>query len=133
MIKTQLAADKLAMTLSMVCVVHCFVTPSFLILTSGLLPFSFDNAFIHNLILLAAVPISLFALIEGYRNHKSISFLPFGIAGMLMLIFAVLLGKIFRGEFGEKGFSLLGSIFVAYSHLKNYQACKKLNCSCHER
>lgn len=133
MIKTQLAADKLAMTLSMVCVVHCFITPSFLILTSGLLPFSFDNEFIHNLILLVAVPISLFALTEGYRNHKSISFLPFGIAGMLMLIFAVLLGEIFLGEFGEKGLTLLGSIFVACSHLKNYQACKKSNCSCHER
>jgi len=133
MIKTQLAADKLAMTLSMVCVVHCFFTPSFLILTSGLLPFSFDNEFIHNLILLVAVPISLFALTEGYRNHKSISFLPFGIAGTLMLIFAVFLGEIFLGEFGEKGLTLLGSIFVACSHLKNYQACKKINCSCHER
>ena len=133
MIKTQLAADKLAMTLSMVCVVHCFFTPSFLILTSGLLTFSFDNESIHNLILLAAVPISLFALTKGYRNHKSISFLPFGIAGTLMLIFAVLLGEIFLGEFGEKGLTLLGSIFVACSHLKNYQACKKTNCSCHER
>jgi len=76
MIKTQLAADKLAMTLSMVCVVHCFFTPSFLILTSGLLTFSFDNESIHNLILLAAVPISLFALTKGYRNHKSIFFFP---------------------------------------------------------
>ena len=132
MIKTQLAADKLAMTLSMVCVVHCFITPSFLILTSGLLPFSFDNEFIHKLIVLLAVPVSIYALTTGYKNHNTISFLPVGILGLLTLILAVVLGESTLGEFGEKALTLGGSILIAYAHFKNYQVCKKLECSCHD-
>ena len=132
MIKPQLITDKLAMTLSLVCVVHCLFLPSFIILTAGFLSFSIDNEFIHNLILLAAVPVSIFALTAGYRNHKTISFLLTGIIGLFILIFAVFLGESILGEIGEKIFTLLGSIFVAYSHFKNYQTCKNLHCSCHE-
>ena len=32
-------------------------------------------------------------------------------------------GTLALGEFGEKGLTLLGSIFVAYAHFKNHQAC----------
>ena len=35
MFKTQLMSDKLAMTLSFACTIHCFFVPSFIILTSG--------------------------------------------------------------------------------------------------
>ena len=76
MIKTQLASDKLAMTISMACVAHCFFTPTFLILTSGIFSFSFDNEFVHKLIVLIAVPVSIYALSLGYKNHKTASFMP---------------------------------------------------------
>ena len=86
----------------------------------------------HKMTLLLAVPISIFALIMGYKNHKTISFLPIGILGLLILILAVLLGERVLGEYGEKGLTLLGSIFVTYSHFKNHQVCINLDCSCHE-
>ena len=133
MIKTQLAADKLAMTLSMVCVVHCFVTPSFLILTSGFLSFSIDNAFIHKLIVFIAVPVSTYALVLGYKNHKKTSFFIIGSIGLLILISAVLLGESMLGEALEKGLTLLGSILVIFAHFKNHQVCKEIDCSsCHD-
>ena len=71
MIKTQLASDKFAMTISMACVAHCFFTPTFLILTSGIFSFSLDNEFVHKLIVLIAVPVSIYALSLGYKNHKT--------------------------------------------------------------
>jgi hypothetical protein len=120
------------MTLSFVCVAHCFFVPSFLILTSGILSFSLDNEFIHKLIVLLAVPVSIYALTTGYKNHNTISFLPLGILGLLTLILAVVLGESTLGEFGEKALTLSGSILVAYAHFKNYQVCKKLECSCHD-
>jgi len=127
MIKTQLITDKLAVTFSMVCVLHCFFTPSFIILTSTVLSVSVNNGFIHLAILLAATPISLFALILGYKNHKIFSVLLIGMMGLLTLIFALLLG-----ESGEKLMTLMGSILVSYSHFRNHQICKSLDCSCHE-
>lgn len=127
MIKTQLITDKLAVTFSMVCVLHCFFTPSFIILTSTVLSVSVNNGFIHLAILLAATPISLFALSLGYKNHKIFSVLLIGMMGLFTLIFALLLG-----ESGEKLMTLMGSILVSYSHFRNHQICKSLDCSCHE-
>ena len=132
MIKTQYTTDKFAMALSLACAAHCFFSPSFLILTSGFLSFSVDNEFIHALILLVATPISIYALFVGYRNHKTFSFLPVGILGLFLLLSAVLLGESMLGEFGEKAWTLSGSILVAYSHFKNYNLCKTLDCSCHQ-
>ena len=132
MIKTQYTTDKFAMALSLACAAHCFFTPSFLILTSGFLSFSVDNEFIHALILLVATPIIIYALFVGYRNHKTFSFLPVGILGLFLLLSAVLLGESMLGEFGEKAWTLSGSILVAYSHFKNYNLCKNLDCSCHQ-
>lgn len=132
MIRTQLTTDKFAMSLSMICLIHCLFAPSFIILTSTFLSFSYDNEFMHKMILLLAVPISIFALIMGYKNHKTISFLLIGILGLLILILAVLLGERMLGEYGEKGLTLMGTIFVTYSHYKNHQVCINLDCSCHE-
>ena len=80
MINVQLTSDKLAITLSAVCVAHCFLTPSLLIFSSGFL-FSFlENELIHKLILLCTLPISILALALGYKNHKTINFLLLALA-----------------------------------------------------
>ena len=130
--KTQITTDKLSMTLSLGCLVHCLFTPSFLILTSGFFSLSLDNEFIHKFIVFLAVPTSIFALTVGCRNHKTTFFLPCGILGLLMLVSAVMLGEAALGELGEKGLTMFGAILVAYSHFRNYQICKNLDCSCHE-
>lgn len=132
MIKTQQNSDKVAMTLSFACVVHCFFMPSFLILTSGFLSFSIDNEVIHKLIVLIAVPVSIFAFYSGYKNHKTISHFSMGAIGLLLLILSVLLGAELLGEFGEKAITLCGSMFILYAHYMNYNLCQKLDCTCHE-
>ena len=132
MIKTQQNSDKIAMTLSMICVIHCFFVPSFLILGAGYLSLSIDNEFVHKAIVLLAIPISLFALAIGYKNHKTSSFIPMAVFGLLVLILAVVLGESVLGETGERIFTLFGSAALAYAHYKNYQTCKELDCSCHD-
>ena len=98
MLKTQQTSDKLAMTLSMICVVHCFFVPSFIILSAGYLSFAIDNEFVHKLIVLLALPISIFALYIGYKNHKTSSFIPMAIFGLVLLVLAVVLGESVLGE-----------------------------------
>ena len=132
MIKTQQNSDKIAMTLSMICVIHCFLTPSFLILGAGYLSFAVDNEFVHKAIVLLAVPISIFALSIGYKNHKTTSFMPIAFLGLVLLILAVVLGESVLGKAGEQVLTLLGSISLAYAHYRNYETCKELDCSCHD-
>ena len=131
-IKSQLNTDKAAMSLSLICVAHCFFAPSFIILTSAFASFTVDNEFIHKFILFVAVPVSVYALYAGYKNHRETSFIPIGAIGLTSLILAVSLGEMLLGDIGEKSMTLIGSILVAYAHLKNHQLCKELDCTCHE-
>ena len=133
MIKTQLNSDKLAMGLSMACAIHCFFAPAVIILAYGVSSFTIESELIHYLLLMLAAPISLFALGLGYKNHQIITFLVTGILGLIILTLAVLLENII-GESGERGFTLAGSMILAFSHYKNHKTCNQLNCSdCHKR
>ena len=127
---TQLLTDKLAISLSAICVLHCLFMPSFLILSSWFAAFSIDNEFIHYAILIVAIHVSAFALIRGFKNHKKLYYFVYGFFGLFLLAFAVLAAGI-TGEIGEKSLTLLGSLFVIYAHFKNHQICKELNCDCH--
>ena len=126
----QLFTDKLAISLSAICVLHCLFMPSFLILSSWFVAFSIDNQFIHYAILFAAIPVSTYALIRGYKNHDNFAYLAFGISGLSLLVFAILMASLF-GELAEKSLTIFGSLLVIYAHFKNHQICKKLNCDCH--
>ena len=131
-INTQLRSDKLAISLSLACVIHCLFVPSFVILSSAFFATTFDNEFVHNLILFFAIPISLFSLALGYKNHGALSYFLVGIIGLIILIAAVILGESLYGETGEILFTMLGSVFVVFAHYKNHQICKEINCSCHD-
>tara|TARA_B100001769_G_scaffold219280_1_gene179224 strand:+ start:859 stop:1290 length:432 start_codon:yes stop_codon:yes gene_type:complete len=129
---TQVNADKASITLSLACMIHCLLMPSFLVLTSGFFALSIDNELIHKAFLIIVLPVSLYALITGYRNHKILSYFYIGTSGLWLLVFAVFFGEGVFGELVEKSLTLLGSIIVASAHYKNYKACKELDCSCHE-
>lgn len=123
----------MAVGLSMACVIHCFLAPSIIILAYGVSSFSVESELLHYAILMLAAPISIFALTLGYKNHKNISVLIFGILGLIILSLAIFLENIV-GQSGEKALTLLGSIMLALSHFKNHQICKELDCSkCHKR
>ena len=110
---TQVNADKASITLSLACMIHCLLMPSFLVLTSGFFALSIDNEFIHKAFLIIVLPVSLYALITGYRNHKILSYLYMGTSGLWILIFAVFFGEGVLGEFAEK------SLMICSQHFKD--------------
>ena len=129
---TQKISDKFAISLSTICAIHCFFAPSLLVLFSSFESIQYNNELIHFLFLLMAVPISFFALILGLKNHKKSSYFLVGIAGLTILILALILGEEILGELGEKLVTLIGSIIVVFAHFKNYQTCIQIECSCHD-
>ena len=86
----------------MACVVHCFFAPSLIILSFSFLSLSIESEIIHYLILFLAVPISIFALALGYRNHNTLYYLFIGASGLVFLIAAVVMGENLLGEIGEQ-------------------------------
>ena len=129
---TQEYSDKTAISLSVICLIHCLLMPSFLVLLSGYVSLSYNNELVHYAILFLAIPISFYALLTGAKNHKSYTYLVWGLIGLFTLIFAVTLGIQLWGEFGEKLITSMGAILVAFSHYKNYKLCREADCdTCH--
>tara|TARA_B100001057_G_scaffold73469_2_gene67832 strand:- start:6644 stop:7042 length:399 start_codon:yes stop_codon:yes gene_type:complete len=129
---TQEYSDKTAISLSVICLIHCLLMPSFLVLLSGYVSLSYNNELVHYAILFLAIPISFYALLTGAKNHKSYTYLVWGLIGLFTLIFAVTLGVQLWGEFGEKLITSMGAILVAFSHYKNYKLCREADCdTCH--
>ena len=123
---TQEYSDKTAISLSALCLVHCLLVPSFLVFLSGYISLSYNNEFIHYAILFIAIPVSLYALITGVKNHKSFTYLYVGLSGILALVLAVTFGVQIWGEAGEKILTTIGALLVAISHFKNYRLCREI-------
>tara|TARA_S200000501_G_scaffold101057_1_gene94602 strand:+ start:486 stop:887 length:402 start_codon:yes stop_codon:yes gene_type:complete len=132
LLNTTYISDKLAMSISTACVVHCFFAPAFIIFSVGVSNFTIDSEIVHYAIIMIALPLSSFALTRGYRHHKIVSILVIGILGLSIMLLAVILGESLLSELGEQLLTLIGSSLVAYSHFKNYRTCQELDCSCHE-
>ena len=129
---TQGTVDKIAMSTSIICAIHCLLFPTILILPSTFSSLQYNNELIHFWLLLVIVPFSIIGLITGLKNHKKNRVFFLGICGIVILSGAVLINEEIIGEHGESLFTLLGSIFVVTAHFKNYQLCRSLNCHCHD-
>lgn len=127
----QILSDKTAIGLSLLCAVHCLVFPLIIVLLPGFAALPLDDESFHLWMLLAVIPTSIYALTLGCRKHKNYQLAFFGIAGLILLISAYVLGEDTIGELGEKGMTLLGVSIVALGHLWNYRLClQSQTCEC---
>ena len=119
------------MSFSAICLLHCLFAPSLIILSYSSLALTIESELIHKIILLLTVPVSIFAISLGYKNHPNNSIIYSGIAGLTILISALLIGENI-GENAELVLTMVGSLMVIYCHYRNYKICKEVNCDCHE-
>jgi len=127
----QALADKAAITLSFICTIHCLALPLAVVLLPALAVLNLEDEASHLWMLAAVVPTSLFALTMGCKKHKKLTVMVFGLAGLAVLIAAVLLGHDILTEAGEQILLAIGAIIIALGHLKNHQLCKRSSCECH--
>lgn len=126
----QQISDKTAIGLSFLCILHCLFLPLLLLLlppVTGLLALN-DEVF-HLALLYVIVPLSSVTLLVGYRKHKQPSVLTAGISGLVLLLAAVLFGHDYLGETAEVVLTVIGSVAVAWGHLRNYRLrqCQQSN------
>ena len=129
--KSQLTSDKFAMSFSAICMIHCLFAPSLIVLSYSSLALTLESELIHKVILLITIPVSIFAISLGYKNHTNNSIIFTGITGLTILISALLIGENI-GENAELVMTIIGSMLVIACHYRNYRICKKINCDCHE-
>lgn len=122
--------DKLAISLSLICAVHCLLLPVALVMLPTLIATQLEDDHFHQWMLLAALPTSLIALTSGCRRHLKFSVMAMGLMGLSILTLTAFFGHTLLGETGEKIASLLGASLIALSHFRNHILCKRLQCGC---
>lgn len=126
-------SDKLAISLSFLCTLHCLVLPLVLVLLPSLAILPFENEIFHQGLLIAVIPISIFALTMGCKKHKRYRLLLLGGLGLCFLIASAILGHDALGETWEKILTVIGASLIALGHVLNYRLCQTQdNCGCPE-
>ena len=117
-------ADAAAIGLSVVCLIHCLVLPVALVLFPSVLVSYFAQEWVHQLAVMFAVPVSIFALTMGCGSHKRIWILALGVLGIAILLFPLLVGT----EALETPMTIVGASIIAASHIANMRTCRSLDC-----
>ena len=132
LIDAQKVSDKVSIGISALCLLHCLLFPSFMVLLSSFISVSLNSELIHYMLLFLVVPVSSFALIVGLNNHKNSFIFFIGLLGLVILVSALLIELPITIISGEILLTIIGSILITFSHYKNYKLCDHLECDCHE-
>ena len=120
--------DKLSISASMLCAFHCAALP-IILATFPMLSFLPSNDHTFHLALIAFIaPMSFMAAFIGCKKHRDKLVFAGITLGILMLVVAALFGHDLLGENGEKFVTVLATILLALSHLRNYKLCRKHTC-----
>lgn len=130
----QAFTDRAAISLSMLCALHCLAFPLLIVLLPSIAALELDGEAFHLWMLAAVVPTSAYAITMGCRQHRRYRLVIFGLIGMFFMISAVALGEAFLGsitETWEKVLTLIGAGTLALGHAWNYRLCRHQDdCDC---
>ncbi len=107
----QLITDRLAIALSLACVIHCLALPVILIAVPSIVAVYLDSEYFHIWMVLAAIPTSIYALTLGCKEHKRNEFIVLAAIGLIFLLSAL-----FFGEEAEQPLTVAGASFLSLAH-----------------
>lgn len=123
--QTQSVSDRISIGLSFLCILHCLLLPTLLVLMpSAVLVFMSDES-VHKALLFAIVPVGVYALFFGYKAHKQLHVVAIAVTGMALLMSTGLLEHGVLGERGEVLLTLIGSSLIVFGHFQNVRLSKK--------
>ena len=115
------AGDWLGAGLSGLCMVHCLALPLLALLFAIQLPGVLVGESVHGVLLFLVLPTALTVLGLGFRQHRRLTVLLLGAAGIAVMLSAHALAGLW-GESAEKIATLTGSVTLVWAHLLNYKA-----------
>lgn len=143
--KTHNWVDGIAITMAMVCAVHCLLTPVLITLLPLIATTFFVDKYFHLWMLLLVLPTTTFALFMGCRKHKDKIVLGLGTAGLLLLTAAVTYEMLAQGATHHEcahctaaatdtwpsptlAFNVFAGLIIAGAHFRNFRLCRKDAC-----
>ena len=93
-------SDKLSICLSLCCILHCIALPVIILMIPSLASLWINNEKVHVILVLFAVPISLFAMAKSLRIHHNYKCISLAVIGLSLLASAIFMHDI---NFGSEG------------------------------
>ena len=123
--------DKVAISLSSLCIAHCLMFPIIATLVPSFLALGVNTESFHFWMIFSVIPTSVYALSLGCKKHHQTSVFIIGITGLSCLIIAFVLGANSLTEIGEKSLTTLGALIISDAHVKNFKLCQHHDkCGC---
>lgn len=109
--------DGAAVALSALCLIHCLALP---LIVAGL-PFlaQFAEGHLHAQMLVIVLPLSVVALVIGFRHHEDRRIIAGGAVGMLLLIVGATVAHEQIGLTADRIFTITGALVLATAHYFN--------------
>lgn len=117
--------DRIAITLSTICIVHCLAMP---VLVAALpvlaVAFGTDGHF-HALMLWLVVPTSALGFGLGYKVHGNAAIVAAGTAAVVVLAIVALWGHDHWNRTVEIGVNVIASLLLASAHWRNFREVRR--------
>ena len=95
-------SDKLSICLSVCCILHCIALPFLILLIPSVASLWINDESVHVVLVLLAIPISLFAMSVSLRKHHNYKCIALALIGLALLVLAIFMHDIgFSGEHGH--------------------------------
>ena len=87
-------SDKLSICLSLCCILHCIALPVIILMIPSFASLWINNEKVHVILVLFAVPISLFAMAKSLRVHHNYKCISLAVIGLSLLVSAIFMHDI---------------------------------------
>ena len=91
-------SDKLSISLSLCCILHCIALPAIILIIPSFASLWINNEKVHVILVLFAVPISLFAMAKSLRIHHNYKCISLAVIGLSLLVGAIFMHDINFGS-----------------------------------
>lgn len=122
-IKQIMNLDQVGTGLSLLCAIHCILTPLALLFLPVFVGRAFENPMFHWILALMIIPIGLKAFVAGYKHHKRMKVFMLGIPGLLIVGVIPLVFPVAFDVWTESILMIIGSCLLISAHWLNRKSC----------
>lgn len=123
--------DKLGISVSFICLLHCILLPFVAMLTPALQSYFGDHDHTHIVMAIIIWPTALLAFVPAYKHHRKKWIPALAILGLLLITSSLFIHDHNQKQaYMELALSIIGSLILVYAHYQNY-ICNKCH-SCHD-
>ncbi|MEM0940083.1 MAG: MerC domain-containing protein [Bacteroidota bacterium] len=113
--KSHISTYRIGICISLLCFIHCFSIPIFLILGFDSLLKFIDQEWLEWIVIAFALIIGLVSFISGFRIHRKHYVPVLFVAGFFLLVN----NESVANTWLSVGLSLAGTLLVTYAHVQN--------------